>query len=172
MLISLTSDKDLAKKAQDNGNDILFTNDDGTTKLVHEIEVFDGKKGGLIAWVKVPLLSSTQDTRLYMYYGNPECKSQQNPSEVWDNYMLVQHLEESCAAANCIKDSTTNKNDGTPYSGETITNLYTASGKINGAEEFDGLDDYVDCGKKVSLNFVATESYTWEGWLRPDKLRD
>ncbi|MCJ7767580.1 hypothetical protein MUP79_04240, partial [Candidatus Bathyarchaeota archaeon] len=52
-------------------------------------------KGGLSAWVNVLALSSTQDTMLYMYYGNPTCGDQQNGSGVWDsNYKMVQHLNE------------------------------------------------------------------------------
>src|SRR5690606_13871338 len=36
---------------QIDGGDILFTLDDGTTKLEHEIESYDRTTGNLIAWV-------------------------------------------------------------------------------------------------------------------------
>ena len=68
VLINLTSDSDLAAHARSNGFDILFTSSDGTTKLSHEIEKYTSATGELVAWVKVPSLSSTADTVLYMYY--------------------------------------------------------------------------------------------------------
>lgn len=71
VLISMT-DTDLQDKAQNEGHDILFSSSDGTTKLSHEIERFDGTTGRLIAWVKVPCLSSSKNTRIHMYYGNPD----------------------------------------------------------------------------------------------------
>jgi len=38
VLINFSSDPDLAIKAQEDGDDIVFTSDDGSTKLDHEIE--------------------------------------------------------------------------------------------------------------------------------------
>jgi hypothetical protein len=94
VLISLTSDNDLASHAQSNGNDILFTSSDGVTKLSHEIEKYTSSTGELVAWVKVPSLSSLVDTDLYMYYGNPTCGSQQDATNVWDsNFKGVYHLQ-------------------------------------------------------------------------------
>jgi len=90
-------DSDLSSKAQSSGNDIVFT-DSSMNKLSHEIERYDNNTGHLVAWVKVPSLSSTSDTVLYMYYGNAAASNQQNPTAVWDpNYMMVQHLEETLA---------------------------------------------------------------------------
>ena len=67
VLVSLSSDTDLAADAQDDNDDILFTGSNGTTKLDHEIEYFNGTTGQLIAWVKIPSLSNTVDTDIYMY---------------------------------------------------------------------------------------------------------
>lgn len=71
VLISMT-DTDLRDKAQNDGHDILFSSSNGKAKLSHEMERFDGSTGELIAWVKVPSLSSSKNTRIYMYYGNPD----------------------------------------------------------------------------------------------------
>jgi len=85
VLVSLASDTDLAADAQDDGDDILFTSSDGTTKLDHEIELFNGTTNGqLVAWVKIPSLSNAADTQIYMYYGNGSATSQQNARAVWD----------------------------------------------------------------------------------------
>ncbi|MGD9314203.1 MAG: DUF2341 domain-containing protein [Desulfobacterales bacterium] len=69
VLISFTNDSDLASGPQCDFDDVLFTSANGTTKLSHEIEDFNGTNGDIVAWVKIPLLQSTTDTEIYMYYG-------------------------------------------------------------------------------------------------------
>ncbi len=106
LLINLTNSS-LSQYAQSSGNDILFTAGDGTNKLAHEIESYTSASGALVAWVNVPFLSSTADTNIYLYYGNPAAANQQNPGGVWDtNFLAVWHLNNSFA------DSTTNNHDG------------------------------------------------------------
>ena len=82
VLIVLTSSS-LSQFAQTSGNDILFTAGDGTNQLAHEIESYTSASGALVAWVNVPLLSSTADTNIYLYYGNPAAANQQNAGGVW-----------------------------------------------------------------------------------------
>ena len=95
VLISIT-DTDLASKAQDDGDDILFTASNGTTKLPHEIENFHKASGTLVAWVRVPTLYDNENTYIYMYYGNATCSSQQNATGVWDgNFKGVWHLSDA-----------------------------------------------------------------------------
>ena len=109
VLVSLASDADLANDAQDDGGDILFTKSDGTTKLDHEIEKFDGSTGKLIAWVKVSSLSSSVNTEIYMYYGNATCGSQENIMGVWaSGWKTVCHMAETSGNE---KDSVTNSLD-------------------------------------------------------------
>src|SRR6185436_6040761 len=57
VLIDVT-DSNLATNAQSDGDDILFTSSDGSTKLNHEIETYTSSTGRLTAWVKVPTLST------------------------------------------------------------------------------------------------------------------
>ena len=75
VLLAIT-DPDLAGEALPNGDDILFTGDDGATKLDHEIESYAA--GDLVAWVRVPSLSASTTTLVYMYYGNPGASNQEN----------------------------------------------------------------------------------------------
>ena len=113
VLIHLPADTDLASKAQSDADDILFTASDGTTKLAHEIEKFDPSTGELIAWVKVPTLSSSTDTTIYLYYGNASASNQQDPENVWSNgYVMVQHMDETDIN---FYDSTSYDNNGTLY---------------------------------------------------------
>jgi len=160
VLIDL-SDADLASKSKPNGDDIVFIDYYGT-KLNHEIEMYESATGHLVAWVTVPSLSSTTDTRLYMYYANPSAANQQNRTGVWDlNYAMVQHFEESSGT---VYDSTAHHNDGTPYGGINPT----AVGKIDGAYNFDGVNDYLVCGNDSSL--AITDRITFEAWIKPDSL--
>ena len=84
ILVSIT-DTNLKDNAQSDGDDILFTSSDGHTKLSHEIESYNSSTGALVAWVKVPTLSTSADTVLYMYYGNSGATNQQDATGVWDS---------------------------------------------------------------------------------------
>ncbi|NOQ68274.1 DUF2341 domain-containing protein, partial [Patescibacteria group bacterium] len=81
---------------QADGGDFLFTSSDGLTKLSHEIEKYDNTAGELIAWVKIPILSSSSDTSIYLYYGDNSAPNQWvTDGSVWDsNYVMVQHMGE------------------------------------------------------------------------------
>ena len=59
VLVSLTTDSELSNNARSDGFDILFTSSDGTSKLKHEIEKYTTGTGLIVAWVKVPSLSSS-----------------------------------------------------------------------------------------------------------------
>ncbi|MHA2474172.1 MAG: DUF2341 domain-containing protein, partial [Promethearchaeota archaeon] len=161
VLISIL-DTDLHDKVQSNGNDIAFYN--GTNWLDHEIEVFNqtysGTEAQLVAWVRIPSLSPTTDTKIYMYYGNSTMGPQENPTGVWDaNYVGVWHLSED--PTDQIYDSTENNNDGTSYG--TMNTGDQVSGKIDGSLEFDGIDDYIDCGNNLSLDI--TGDLTIQYWV-------
>ena len=160
VLIDIT-DSDLASHAQSDGDDIAFADLSGS-KLDHEIEFYTS--GHLVAWVRVPSLNSTEDTVLYMYYGNAGASNQENPTGVWDsNYVMVQHLEETSGTH---YDSTSNNNDGTYY-GAT----QDAAGKIDGADEFDGVNDYVDVGTGTSLDvFGSGQDFSVFLWVKRDDL--
>jgi hypothetical protein len=99
VLISTSGDPDLLANARADGFDILFTDEDGTTKLSHQIEAYDGA-GNLVAWVKVPLLPTGVDKTIFMYYGYPASPDQQSVLSTWTNgYQAVWHLSEASGAA-------------------------------------------------------------------------
>lgn len=75
---------------------------------------------------------------------------------------LLLHLNESSGA---VYDSSGQNNNGTAYGGVT----YGATGKLNTAISFDGVDDYVEIPHNANLDF--TQEYTLEGWVYPDLLR-
>ena len=117
--------------------------------------------GNLVAWVKIPTLSSTTDTIIYMYYGNAAAGTQENPNGVWDpGYVMVQHLEE---VSGIHEDSTLNNNDGTAYDLAS----QDAVGKIDGADEFDATNDLIDVGISSSLDvFGPNQDFSIFLWAR------
>ncbi|MFX1416246.1 MAG: DUF2341 domain-containing protein, partial [Promethearchaeota archaeon] len=154
-------DTDLRVDVQADGGDIMFKSE--TAVLPHEIELFDQNYNSthahLVAWVKTNL-SSTEDTRLMMYYGNPQTPNQESPTEVWNqDYMGVWHLGETAGGSGAIEDSTTNVNHGTDAGSPT----FGISGPIGNAILFDGTDDTINCGNGPSLT-IAGNTMTIEAW--------
>lgn len=156
VLVNLTTNADLATYAQDDGDDIVFTNSDGSTKLSHEIEKFNGDTGELIAWVKIPSLSNVTDTEVYLYYENPDATNQENITDVWSNgYTGVWHLPDGTNLD--PNDSSPNGNNG------TIIGSTAAVGKIDGAANFAASGDRINVGSWNS----GTTSITLSSWVNP-----
>ena len=164
VLIDLT-DANLASGAQTDGDDILFTAGDGVTRAPHEIEIYTSATGRLTAWVKAPLLSTTQDTTLYMYYGNAATSSEQVPTQVWDtNYKAVWHVADN-AASTAVTESTSNPNAGT-FDNNT-SNRSVAAGKIGRALDFVP-NEGITVAHDASLNL--TTGATWQLWIKRDTI--
>jgi hypothetical protein len=161
VLISII-DTDIKSRARPDGFDILFTESDGKTKLDHEIERYNNISGELVAWVKVPYISSDTNTIMYMYYGNPIASDQSNPPGVWTNgYRGVWHLSETSGVA---LDSTFYGTDGTIMG--TVTQGDT--GKIDGAYTLEpNGNDNVDMGDPTDdhLDF-GFGNFTLSVWVK------
>jgi uncharacterized repeat protein (TIGR01451 family) len=177
VLVSLV-DADLrAKVASPSGYDVVFRGEDPATcggpaacTLDHEIERWDGETGTLVAWVRVPSLSST--TTIYMYYGNKEVTaSTETPRAVWDaSYVGVWHLGESGAGnASEYRDSSRYGNHGQGGQGAfDATPTLVANGKIGGGQHFgnaDGRYDLIDGGDDGTLRPTGSQ-ITVEAWVR------
>lgn len=164
-------DVSLAAHAQSDADDILFTAADGTTKLSHEIEKFTAGTGSLQAWIKIPTLSATTDTVIYMYYGNSAVSNQQDVSNVWDsNYIFVHHLA-SLNESNQHDDSTINNLDFTTVNASTPS---ANIGIIGFADGFNGSNQvtprpYNSMSHNTLLN--PTSDLTIEAWVKPNELK-
>jgi hypothetical protein len=164
LLINL-SDSDLRYDVQPDGDDIAFAANGKW--LDHEIELFNqeysANEAHLIAWVKVPFLSSAEDTNITMYYSNSTMSARQNPSGVWDNnYKGVWHLNELNGGSDAIKDSTKYHNDGTDYNNPTLG----GTGQIHNSIEFS-----YDSGERIEvlddLSLHIPDELTVEAWIKP-----
>lgn len=77
------ADMQVAASARPDGSDIVFTAADGTTRIDHVLEGYDSGSGAVVAWVRVPALSTTTATDLFMYYGNGMASDQGDPEAVF-----------------------------------------------------------------------------------------
>jgi hypothetical protein len=154
VLIDVTSAQ-LVGNVQADGDDILFTAVDGTTKLDHQIEYFNNSTGKLTAWVRIPSLSHLTDTVIYLYYGNALATSQQNPTAVWDaGYRAVWHFDD---AGEEVYNSKSNDFQGTANDGVS----FGVTGKIGTAASFDGSSGYVDFGDVLDMGYSDRTASVW-----------
>ena len=152
------TDSNFTTIAQEDGDDFVFIAADNETILPHEIETYDNQTGQLIAWVRSNMLSSTENTTIYLYYGNdyPCCENQENVTAVWDSgYVLIQHY-----ADESLKDSSSCNHTSTNYN----TSLNEAGRIGNSRWNHEYLGDN-GSGIKVN-NFISlNESLTAEIWI-------
>ena len=161
-----TTDGDLKSNAQFDGDDICFVlYSDNSTQLHHEIESYTSNNGGLLAWVNVTTLSSSVDMKIWMYYGNDGCSSQQNRGGTWNgNYLAVYHMNGS-SYATCI-DSTSHANNPTGKRGGP-TYQQKIAGSLGYCVYFDGTDDSILLPQVYTGGTPATNYYTISGWIEP-----
>jgi hypothetical protein len=154
VLIDLSTDSDLSSHVLSSGNDIAFTV--GGTAIPHEIEFFDQVTGQLVAWVKVPFLSSTTDTVITMLYGS-ENSPKRYSGDVWKDYEVVQHLNNNPTGIQY--DSTSNNHDGTSFGGLGSSDLTT--GQIGYGISFDGINDVISLGQVYTNDWTGFTMSVW-----------
>ncbi|MFW9835236.1 MAG: hypothetical protein ACFFEK_14645, partial [Candidatus Thorarchaeota archaeon] len=167
VLIDIT-DSDLRDNVLSNGNDIAFTIDG--SPVPHEIELFEQSSGHLVAWVKVPSLSSSVDTVITMQYGCENAPPAVG-SRVWDEYETVNHLADD--PSGIIYDSTANNYDGTSFGGMTSGDLVT--GVAGNGMNFDFDPITTDNSDMINIGQIYTDdwtSFTTSIWVYMDVNRD
>ncbi|MHA1985330.1 MAG: DUF2341 domain-containing protein [Promethearchaeota archaeon] len=167
-LVSLI-DADLSFDVQSDGDDIAFSIEGQW--LDHQIELFDksfnGTHAKLVAWVRIPFLSTVEDTEITMHYGNSTMNSRQNPTGVWSDYKAVWHFNEPSGTGDYIKDSTIGNYDGTPFGTQ-----FNGSGQIDGSRSFSSTGD-----NRIVINqgtdfFDGDNSFTFSFWIYPNYQSD
>ncbi|MGD2097962.1 MAG: PilC/PilY family type IV pilus protein [Desulfobacterales bacterium] len=181
VLIKIQNDANLKTTANggnvtsSSGHDIVFK-DNGGSQLDHEVLSYTGSTGSLLAFVRIPQLSTGTDTIIYIHYGDSSVtSSQQNKAGVWDsNYVAVLHLQESgSGSSDEFKDSTSNSHDGTggglASSGNSSYTPSRVSGLFGYAQDFDGSND------RIRLDAVSDSTWsavTVQAWINPDDNGD
>jgi hypothetical protein len=135
----LTDDCDLGAHCRSDGHDIRFTAEDGCTLLSYERDNFsvsNGRAFGLF-WVRIPAISATATTEIYLYYGRQDAPDAQDPDRTFsNNYAAVWRLHDTSAShpGNLVQE---------PGSGDVVhhagrAELFAMHGSL--LEEFYGRD--------------------------------
>ncbi len=110
LLIEIDSDAQLAALAKADGSDVVILDTGHVAEKQRYVEHFDSATGRLVVWVLTDL-SSTVDTEMYLYFGNPTTTVTQAtwPSE----YEAVIHFDQDLIDDGGIyTDTGPNGNDG------------------------------------------------------------
>ena len=157
VLVNLASDTDLQSNALANADDLVFTAADGVTQLDYEISSYSAANGQLVAWVRIPSLSASANTVVYLYYGNAAATNQQNVTGVYDSSTVaVYHLNES---AGPYVDVTTHQNNSTTGTAPT-----KVAGQVGSGEGFDGSTN--DIGIPDAAVLDVTNNATISAWFK------
>ena len=145
------------------GSDLAFFDSDGATPLAFEIERLSLDTGDLLAWVKVPLLSATTETRLVLAFGDPDASGGfEDRAATWsDGYAGVWHLggESYTGVADEVIDAT-GAHPGTATAGVTSQ----TAGKLARAAELAGNCANISMGASPALQ---PSSVTVSAWVMP-----
>jgi len=160
VLVKLSSSNINYSNTQDSGQDIRFTDSDGTTLLSYEIEKWD-ETGSSFVWVKVPQIDASSSTdSIYMYYGNSSATDAQAATSVWSNgYSHVYHLN----------NSTTNSADGNTTA-TFPTNSIDATGQF--AQGRAKQSPYTGNVLTATQDRATASAVTVEAWFKPDGFRN
>lgn len=139
-----------------NGYDIRFTYQDDVSFLDHEIEYYDETTGEYVGWVRLPVLSATENTILDMYYGNSSVTTDPSTSAVWVDYHVVFHMSDN-------DDSSPNGYNGTIQAGSTDIESDAIAGR---SQFFDGNDVFQISNSMPELNTEFTISM----WMKTDNI--
>ena len=163
------------------GYDIVFTsNQAGTNRLNWEVENYQASTGAATYWIRVPVLSHTADTTVYMLHENASITTDQsNKTGTWDSgYGAVWHLGKETASS-LVGDSTNNYNAGGHHGGVAVAGeIDTGFGLNNG--EFIPIPDTPSRRPQASImaqsivNFAGINGENYQNeWLNGslDELR-
>ena len=141
------------------GFDVIFsstTATDGSGKLPFEVQSYNATTGAVTYWVKVPAISSSSNTVIYLLYGNSAVTTDQsNKTGVWDsNFKLVWHMNQASGAQ--IIDSTSNNNNSLTNSGTQV------------AGQFDHATQFISgSSQSASLAglWASNNNFTFSTWI-------
>ena len=147
------------------GYDIIFTSDaTGLNKLDHEIDSYDPVTGTVNFWVRIPTLSHTFDTVIYVFCGNSNIvASQENKLGAWKNgYVSVYHLSNgtTLSAADSL-----NANNGTNEGATATTGMMDGAGNFNGATSYIALPAAA-FGSYPTTGSTTSYTLSFEAWFK------
>lgn len=139
-----------------NGYDIRPYDGIGGSALTYELVYYDGTTGSLEMHVKIPTLSASTDTVIYLYFGDSGISTDGSSTNTWSaNYEGVWHFPDGSSLSGL--DSTANNNDAT--GGNAV------AGEIDGGVETTSSGrNIVSVGTGTNLDPGAGD-FTIGGWV-------
>jgi len=151
---------------KNNGGDIRFTTSDGKTEIPRELVNIDTGAGTGQAFVKIPSLSNSAPTSIYVYFNNPAAFDY-DPADpygrhnTWpSDYLIVHHMND--LTTNTLLDSTTNNYTSTK---KAENEPVQASGKLGYCQQFDGTNDYTKTAATLELGSTEKPNFSISAWL-------
>jgi hypothetical protein len=158
VLVAWAADADMASRVRADGSDIAFFGPDGEL-LNHEVERYESSTGGLVAWVRIPVLSAGSDFLFSVAFGDPAGTAPSAPDDVYaEPYRGVWHLGDTSRA----DDSSPYASDGTLTGRSGIT-----EGPFGPAQRVGGSLGYVRVPDPADghLDFSIGESFSVSLWV-------
>lgn len=141
----------------DDGSDLRFFAEDGTTALAHEVESWDESARSLV-WVKLPSFAPGGQ-RILLRFGNPAAAAAPDPTSVWSAYVGVYHMAGDLSAT--VADS------GPLALHGSATNVTAdPDGALGQAAAFDGASSRVDFAMVSDFDIPANGQRSMEVWFR------
>lgn len=130
-----------------------------TSYTSYTLETFCDPPLATESHVKVPSVSGSTDTDIYVYYGNAAATDQEDAANAWDaNFEFVTHLEP--------KPSSLAVTDSTGAISATKKSLFEPGNNSAKGLLFDGANDYVTLG--TALNMAGWTAATIESLVNYD----
>jgi len=151
---------------------MAITRSDGITQLYCEVERWDETNRLAELWVSASdfVIAQDTDTVLYLYYDGSRADNTayvgdtgSTPAQnAWDSgFRGVWHKHDADGSAGAVKDSTPNDYHGTKTD---VGEPANADGKIGRAQDYDGVDDYVEVAWDA---ITGTQARTVSFWIKP-----
>src|SRR3989339_267369 len=154
LLVFIDGDTDIGGISNADGFDHRFTDSDGTTLLKYERESFAIASGAATGkyWVKVPSVSTSAPTDIYIYYRNTDTADGADKTNVWNtDFKGVYHFEDAT--------SSTGTNNGT-FIGDASS---TSGGKLDNGMISDGRSDGMSVGTTIGS---TNNNFTISMWVK------
>lgn len=118
------------------------------------------------AWVRVPSVSSSVATKVYIYYGNSAATDQGDSAATFSGWTIVGHMQREGLADNGWNNALggiVNKSDSNIA--ETHSGPLTATGTVRGGQVYSLTHQTLDLGT-TSPNLAGADSVTISGWVK------
>ena len=162
---------------QTDARDLRVTKADGVTELPREVVFYNNSTDTGELHVKYTgTLSSSSPTDIYLYYGNSGASDYATTdtfgrNNVWTNsYAAVYHLGETGNGTTDEYKDSFGTNDGTGGNGVSSDTPTTTSGQLDGAQDFDGISDFIQSADDATLDISS--NITVSAWIYSDAAQD